>query len=422
MHSTIVSPTRPSSTEPVTNDAGPRRSYASGQVLVIFALLSVVIIGAVALSIDAGYLLAERRQTQSGADSGAMAAAIAAAALKPWTEASAAGVTYATNNAGADATVVINRPPTSGDHVGDNRYIEAVVTKQVTRFFVGAIYSGAWQVSARAVAGIEPIKRPYALLALHAPGIAINGTPNIYIDGAGSAMSDASITTSGNSNIVSVGGSIDANGSIQSAVGWVAPDGIRPGMPVVADPLASTPAPPTPAAPGPTFPLLGDCKTACVLAPGLYKDRGILNIQGIATLQPGIYYFSGNTTLALQNTNSTIKGSGVLLYFTGTAQFTPKLGNINLAAKIDGPIYPNGVTGLGLWIADCTAFISQGNGDFTFEGIIYAPCSHVEMHGTPGNNGLQVIVGDLAMGGTSDFHIAYRDYVKMDVPHAWLVE
>jgi hypothetical protein len=235
-------------------------------------------------------------------------------------------------------------------------------------------------------------------------------------------MSNAGITTSGNSNIVSVGGSIDANGTIQSNSNWVAPDGIRPGMAAVSDPLASTPAPPIPSSPGPVFPFSGDCKTTCVLAPGLYKDRGILNIQGTATLQPGIYYFAGNTELTLQNTNSTIKGAGVLLYFTGSSKFSPKLGNIDLAAKTDGPIYTNGVTGLGLWIADCTPFVSQGNGTFKFEGVIYAPCSHVEMHGTPNSNGLQVIVGDLSMSGTSDFNITYREYVKSDVPKAWLVE
>ena len=66
-----------------------RRQYASGQVLIIFALFSVVLIGALALSIDAGYLMSERRQSQSAADSGAMAAAIALVGNKPWSEAKA---------------------------------------------------------------------------------------------------------------------------------------------------------------------------------------------------------------------------------------------------------------------------------------------------------------------------------------------
>ena len=41
---------------------------------------------------------------------------------------------------------------------------------------------------------------------------------------------------------------------------------------------------------------------------------------------------------------------------------------------------------------------------------------------TPDSNGLQVIVGDLEIKGTSDFKINYREYVTSDIPQAWLVE
>ena len=140
--------------------------------------------------------------------------------------------------------MAVNRPPLTGQHAGDNKYVEAVITKQVSRFFIGAVYSGTWQVTARAVAGIEPIKRPYALLALKAPGIYLNGTTNLYISGQGSAMSNGNISSSGNSNIFTAGGVIDANGTIQSNSNWSAPGGIRPGQPVAADPLLGTPVPP----------------------------------------------------------------------------------------------------------------------------------------------------------------------------------
>jgi hypothetical protein len=67
-------------------------------------------------------------------------------------------------------------------------------------------------------------------------------------------------------------------------------------------------------------------------------------------------------------------------------------------------------------------FNSSGNGSFKVEGVVYAPCSHVVLHGTPDSNGLQVIVGDLEIKGTSDFKINYRQYVTSDIPQAWLVE
>ncbi len=59
-------------------------------------------------------------------------------------------------------------------------------------FFVGAVYSGDWEVTARAVAGVEPYPRPYALLALDPPGMYINGTTSVYVEG-GSAMSNSNI-------------------------------------------------------------------------------------------------------------------------------------------------------------------------------------------------------------------------------------
>ena len=53
------------------------RQASQGQALVLFALALTVLIGFVALSVDAGFLMAERRQVQAAADAGAMAAAVA---------------------------------------------------------------------------------------------------------------------------------------------------------------------------------------------------------------------------------------------------------------------------------------------------------------------------------------------------------
>ena len=41
---------------------------ASGQVMIIFAMAALVLVGFVALAVDTGFLMAEKRQTQSAAD------------------------------------------------------------------------------------------------------------------------------------------------------------------------------------------------------------------------------------------------------------------------------------------------------------------------------------------------------------------
>src|SRR5690349_11445620 len=72
-----------------------RREACDGQAMVIFALFSLVLIGAMAMSVDAGFLMAERRQVQSAADAGAMAAAKAAMDSKSAAEITGTGQSYA---------------------------------------------------------------------------------------------------------------------------------------------------------------------------------------------------------------------------------------------------------------------------------------------------------------------------------------
>jgi hypothetical protein len=394
------------------------RTRHPGQVMVLMALFTFVLLGATALSIDGGFVLAERRQVQSAADAAAMAAAKAMLHNASSTVIAASAQTYGTQTAGAGSTVSMTRPPSSGPYAGDNRYVEVTVTKPVQRFFVGLVYPGDWQVQARAVAGIEyPERRPYALMALQSPGIHINGTTSIHIAGNGNIMSNSSITSSGGSNTVYTGGSIHATGTIQSNPNWTAAGGIQGGMTPISDPVAGTPAPPrgtTRSAP--------NCSTSCTFQPGYYNNLGTITVQGTATLQPGIYYFDGNTRLNLQNTNSLITGSGVLLYFTGGSSFTPGNGGIILSANTTDPMYPGGIAGMLLWIANCSTLDSSGNGAFTVEGVIYAPCSFVSLHGTPNSNGLQVIVRNLQLNGNSTFSVLYREYVRAQFPKIRLVE
>ncbi len=398
-----------------------RRSTAGreeGQVLILLALTLPILVMCLALALDVGFLMSERRQTQTGADAGALAAAHAALHKHPPSEVTRTGKSYGVLNTGAsEDNVVVNRPPTSGHHQGDNNYVEVVISKPVQKFFVGAFYTGKWEVSARAVAGFGALnKRPYALVALNEPGIYINGSTSVYLEDGSSAISNAGISSSGNTNVFSAGGSIDAVKSIQGNSKWYAPDGINPNMPGVVDPLIGTPPPPKG-----TIRTAPNCSNDCILEPGYYKDQNI-NISKTATLRPGgIYYFDGSTKLNLQNTNSFIKGNEVLLYFAGNSQFTPGNGNIEVSARATAP-YAGGINGMLLWIANCSVFDNSGNGIFKVEGVIYAPCSHVVLHGTPQGLGIQVIVGDLVLKGNSSFLVTYREYVKFDVPGVYLAE
>jgi hypothetical protein len=412
---------------------------------VLFALFSFVLVGFMALAVDGGFILAERRQVQSAADAAAMAAA--RAKLSGLSEAAQidGGQYYGALNASTPESMVVIDPNPAGY---GPQFVRATVTKDVQQFFVGALYTGQWRVSATAVAGIQPEQLPYALLVLNRP-LDLRGTVSLIIND-GSVHVNDDVTRSGTSNTVDIDGVLSATGSIDSLSTWDVGQGIRPltGF-TVDDPLAGTLVPPK----GDTitsamltaagFTISGPkwvCAGTCTLPPGYYHHDDInpkkIEAGGTIILASGIFYFDGEIELTGSNTNSHINGDGVLLYFDGPTnlpKFTPGNGNFHITAPCLDSIpsiptcsgeaaYSGGANGMALWIANCSTFDASGNGNYTIEGVIYAPCSFVSMDGTPGTNGMQVIVGELQIRGTGTFEINYRDYVVADVPRVYLVE
>jgi hypothetical protein len=296
--------------------------------------------------------------------------------------------------------------------------VKVTVTKTVSRFFIGAVYSGSWSVSASATAGIDTTPGDYALITLSKtanPDIYMNGNTTIKLKGnKASAMANTNINGNGKFN---VDGSIDAHGAISGA--GTAPLGVHTGYPYIADPLGSTPAPPKGTArPG----ALAACGGSCTLQPGYYANQS-LSATGTVTFAPGVYYFE-NSDIALKN-KGLLTGTGVTLYFTGTSTFDPKNGDVDL----EGPttsLYTGGANGMVFWFApsDCADIDLQGNGNMFFKGIFYAPCSDVTMHGNPAGDAIngQVIVNTLSVKGTSDYVVAYTKYVNTDRPSIFLVQ
>jgi Flp pilus assembly protein TadG len=419
-----------------------RHSASEGQVLVIFAAGLLLLLGMVAVAVDAGFLMAERRQVQNSADAAALAAARAkldyiyqpAAGNLETMQVDAARY-YGSNNADtAPANVDVD---TSPDGYGD-QFVEVTVSKDVDMFFLRALYDGDWSTSASAVAGIEPVQLPYALVALNCPGIHVSGSGVIDVN-EGSIMSNCNITRDGDSSIVSADGVIDANGNINPGSNWSAGQGYRQGRPPVSDPLAGTPPPSRSdaqaqqnittqaqlrtAVTGSTTHQSDTvrCSTNCTLQPGYYGGSLILDVRqgGTLNLQPGIYYFGDSFRLTAQGDGMT-RGTDVMMYFTDSARFAPNNGRVNIAAPENSP-YTGGLDGMALWIDNCTDFVLQANNSGSFDGVIYAPCSSVTLSGGPGAQGMQVIVGNLHLSGSGTFNILYEEYVMLDIPGVFLV-
>lgn len=261
------------------------REAASGQVIILFALSSLVLVGMLALAIDVGYMLAERRQTQAAADAGVMAAAHASLQNLTANQVEAAGEYYGAINADVDeGDVKVNQPPVSGEYAGDDGYIQVTITKDVQRFFLGAVYDGDWQVSASAVALVQNEGLNAALLALDPDDGDINATGNAQITVEdGSIVSNYNIDATGNifmsaDEYIAANDGFDPTGNVTLEGGL----GENESAAEVPDPLTGKISPP-------------DLPPAPSSADNYYSGGSEMAVTGNedVTLDPGTYVFDG---------------------------------------------------------------------------------------------------------------------------------
>ena len=173
---------------------GPR-APRKGVVVVLMAFALVAVFGALALSLDGGTLLAERRHAQATADAAALAAtcdlfakywvnsgaddsgnnaalsAVAVAQANGYavgaTPVTVGGTTTATST---NSTVTVNIPPLSGPYAGTRGYAEVIVQYNETRGFSSLFAGGTIPVKARAVAVGLPIAADVGILVLDPSG------------------------------------------------------------------------------------------------------------------------------------------------------------------------------------------------------------------------------------------------------------
>lgn len=394
-------------------DSGARsggRGTGDGQVLILFALFALVLVGVLALAVDVGYLLTERREAQSAADAAALAGAAALLGGEDHATAQAVSRAYAQENGVILGTDTVN-VAVDGDSF--NGLVTVDLESPVERFFIGAIYSGSWEVSAHAVAEVTGITDArYALVSLDPPGMYVGGGAQLTVLDGG-IISNGNISASGDSNIVTSDGFIDAVGSINENESWLSPAeyGIRERRGPSKDPFEAV-APPT----APTSPVYTtdiNCPSTCSMTPGYY-DNVKINIGGEMMLASGLYYFN-NSSITLGNSSARIYGDKVTLYFDGLASkayFDPKNGRVNLTAP-NHP-YPgnNDYGDMAIWINNCSTFDAQGSNEFFIGGVFYAPCSAITLHGNPSGEAVSgmVVSSTLDIRGSVDFTIAYIPY------------
>jgi Flp pilus assembly protein TadG len=373
------------------------RRYERGQLIPIFALFLIALMGMSALGVDVGYWRYQQRLEQTAADAGALAGAaeLAYPALADWS-------TAATNDAGANGftangttvTVTAISPPTTGTYAANVKAVQVTVSQKLPLYFLGVLGIPAQWISASATALLStPQTCAYALSG---------GAQAIQANGA----TQMTATTCG---FASNGGFVVPGSTVTAAlIGYVIGPYPYNGQsyPQAQPTLIAANADPCSTIPGCAYleanpPNSGTCLNAnpayaltITFQPGRYCT--ILNDnQGAQTMTfaPGVYEFDGGMNVYAQ----TITGTGVTFYNgTGGGSLTMQSPSITLSAPTSG-----NTSGILLYQNPAnTAIFDERSAQTSFTGVMYFPTATVQNDGAQ-NTWTYVVASVLnVFGGT----------------------
>jgi hypothetical protein len=403
-----------------------RRGSVSGFVALCLTLLVAI----VAIALDGGMLLSERRHAQAVADAAALAAASDLYLGNSATTAQQSALTTAAangyNNDGGTSVITPNltdvnghpvhgiwSPPISGDHVGDPNYVEVVVQWNQARGFSSIFGSGPIPIRARSVAmGMTAPYSTSAILILDTTGSsALNaaGNPNINVNAPITVDSNnsQSLTVGGSSNMIAP--VINVTGNFSLSGGAVLTGAVNTGVATTPDPLASLAAPdPNSLTSQSSSTLsLGD-GASHTLSPGVYAGGISISSSTSVTLLPGIYYIQGGGFKLSGSTNLT--GNGVMIYnapLAATDQISLSgQGNVTLSPPTSGRYA--GITLFQDRNSSVAASIT-GDSGFNVTGTFYLAGATLKVTGNSSAAllGSQLISRDLTIGGTANLTVTW---------------
>jgi hypothetical protein len=411
-----------------------------GQAMVLLLLVIVGLFGALALAIDGGMIMYDRRSAQNAADAAALAGGYELA-NNPWNTTTlqdriqTAGLTRAADNGYSepDKTVTVEYPPAAGTfhYMGTDEnihhYVRVKITSPVNTSFVHFVFSGLIQNQVESVVHVIPPTRGnifpgtgLVALAPHSCGMLYaGGNVKANLKGGGifvnSDDSSCALNVQGGSNLI-FSPSVTVVGGTSNDGGLIIPPGN------LNSPSASSKVDWPPISLTPDKP---DCSTAAtisntshtgpdgfiydhVMSPGSWSN--ILPNQNI-WLQPGIYCFSNGFDA---NNNQHIGGDGVMLYITGPdpCRLTWNGGSIIKLSGYTADPYK----GLFMYIdpgmnytpVNAGPIKFNGNKDSYIIGTVYAPTCAVQMNGTGGNFYQGQVVGyDITLLGGAMINLDY---------------
>lgn len=399
------------------------RTRRPGKVVVVVAVSLVTLMGFVALSLDGGILLNQRRKIQSTGDAAALAAAGKLyynfsydLGIDPAGTAKQAALDTAAANGyenGVNCTVTVNIPPLSGKFKNVPGHVEVLISYDQPRFFSKLLGSGNIPVGSRSVARGRKYSFKDAILVLDPTGkgsLNAGGGGTITVTGSPIQVnSTSSEGTIANGNGIIVAPEFDITGGTSSPGGGTLTGTLLSNAAPIPDPYQFLPVPdPT------TMTVQSYNKTqisggnTVTLQPGVYKGGISITGKGNVNLAPGIYYMDGGGFN--WGGQGSLTGNGVMIYNAPTST-SDKIdlsgqGTCTLSAPTSGPY--QGFT----LFQDRTSSVPinvTGNGAMSITGSFYAASATLNItgNGTTDVIGGQYISYNLVTGGNGSFSVKW---------------
>jgi hypothetical protein len=409
------------------NGAARRRGY----IAVLAALMTIPLVGMLALAIDGGMLLAERRKVQATADAAVQGAAvvvskaICASTTVDYTEAKNVALAIASKNGYANDGVqsVVSFSSTQG--TGGSASV--TITSNVPRYF-SAIWSGGtipvaasskakWPAQTSSGSSVPASSAAIIALDKTASGaLTIVGSAQLNTNAVVQVDSTSSTAFAINNSGKATAATFNICGNYRQDGSWSPITGaINTSAKYVADPLSSLAAPSTSGLTTySSSPMRG--YGSQTISPGVYV--GGLTIGGgqTVTMNSGTYYMQGGSFTI--NNGATVTGSGVMIYVdsSGGGISFQGGGRITLSPPTTGTY-----TGVIMYIDrnSTRGTINIANGSTTtISGTVYAPTAAVTFAGGASYNqmGSQYICDTLNLSNNAYIGITWSSSTVASQP------
>lgn len=362
-----------------------------GAVLAYTAILMPIFLGFIALGFDIASWHLDKRRTQTMADSGAVAAAIAGHRAQVEDDATPGEMDAASNaavldaitrngyDAGAGETYAVNRPPLTGQTEGQADAIEVVVRTPLPLLLSALLTTTEKFASSRAVALVAGGDSCLFALSPDEPGaIKLAGGAEVTL-GCGVFANSTDVEA-----IQVVGGGCLTATEVITAGGFIG-DCIDPPVEQVTqqpDPLGALPEPEWSGCDF-TARIRVNGSADATLSPGVYCNQVSINTSGTVTFEPGTYIFDGGGISIASG--ATVIGHGVFFFFS---ENNGQSDNFSIAAQaiVDFSAPDSGIYNGVFFYQDrdvATSINHNFTGGVTMEidGIIYAPNQDINYSG-----------------------------------------